>query len=168
MAQKKLTARQRRELGRKHLLQIRRWLDRFGLNDWRLYGEYVEYINHSDDPGFATVAEVDCSYSYNKATVMIGTEILKQMGPLNRERNACHEALHILLSGYQHVYDDVLDRMLDEDGKVRETYKNWWRQMDEKTTESLVNVMMRLAGKPTMTLNDIEIYVTGPEGEAAA
>jgi len=126
---------------------MRRWLKRLWANDWFLYGEYVDRIEKpGSSTGFTTLATVDADYKYRKANVQISTAIMRQLSPYMQERNACHETIHLILSGYQHIFDDLLDRA-NEDGQMKVTYLNWWAQVDEQTTEGLTNALMQLSGK---------------------
>ena len=133
-------------IGRKHVRRIKRWMSRLWLGHWFLYGHYVETIREEEDEdtSFKVIAEVEADYKYRKATVTIACAMIKKLNAYNQERNACHEVVHIATSGYQSIFDKLLEALPD---KQQKTYRAWWSQVDEQTTEHLTNALMELTGK---------------------
>lgn len=131
------------ETGRKQMRRVSKWVNRLWLNHWYLFAEYVDKIEHRKDAlsNFETTASIECDYTYKKATISFACETIRKLRVRDQERSALHETLHIALSGYQHIFDDIVDRLPDDQQDV---VKSWWRQVDEQTTEHMTNVLLAL------------------------
>jgi len=121
---------------------VGKWADRLGLDNWRIRVDLVRLPSlpaSAGKWGRRACARASFNVAYRQAVVSAEETVWDRLPPAERERTACHETLHIVISPLMHVAEQM---MADLPKGRREVYEKWLNMADEQVTEQLAAALV--------------------------
>lgn len=117
---------------------VGKWKERLWLSHWCVDFEYVDTLG-DDGNKWQTTASVVAKPQYRHALVTVAEDGVKEMAEQNLNRTACHEMVHVALSGYN---DMCIEMMQTLPAKAADAFERWRWKESESATEHLTSVLL--------------------------